>query len=75
MPKKLKKEKIIWRPATCEVCNLPFNEHSWVMDWSLSGEQTWTCAACQHENYPPINPQAGKTDEGHPAHLVGSERF
>jgi hypothetical protein len=44
----------VWYPSCCEECNLPYNPRKWKSDWSLSGEMTWRCPRCHHENYPEI---------------------
>ena len=44
-----------WHPFDCESCNAVFDERTWIMDWSLSGELTWTCPRCGHPNYPRLD--------------------
>lgn len=43
-----------WQPSDCECCNDPFDPETWIADWSLSNELTWTCPACGHPNFPSL---------------------
>jgi hypothetical protein len=44
-----------WFPFDCESCNAAFDPKTWISDWSLSGELTWTCPKCKHPNYPKLD--------------------